>query len=162
MIVIGIDPGITGALAMVGTAGLLRVDDMPTYEKPGTTKVRREICGDGLSELLSKYMWGYSLNEVVCVVEFVSSNPGQGVASVFSLGHSAGVIAGVLAAKGVPTEYVTPARWKASMGLGNDKARSIAVAKALFPNSEPWLKRKKDHNRAEAIMLAHFGATLYC
>ena len=162
MIIIGIDPGITGALAKVGITGLLRVDDMPTLEKPGKTKVRREICGDGLTDLITDYLKGYSLNEVVCVVEFVSSNPGQGVASVFSLGHSAGVIAGVLAAKGVTTEYVTPSRWKASCGLGRDKAESIAAAKALFPNAEQWLKRKKDHNRAEAIMLAHFGATLYC
>ena len=91
-------------------------------------------------------------------LERVNAFPGQGVGSMFSLGMSFWGAAGVLAACGIPCQLVAPQDWKRHFGLEKDKADSLALARRYFPNID--LSRKKDHGRAEALLIARYGAEL--
>ena len=146
---VGIDPGLSGGIAALdGNGAVHLLDDLPTILR-GSGRVKRELDPAGLVLLLRPI----AADIRVAVVETVASRPGQGVASVFSLGHSLGVIHGVLSALGIPTTTTTPAKWKRQMGLtGTDKEVSRALASRLFPAAD--LRRKRDHNLAEALLLA--------
>lgn len=148
MIFLGCDPGLTGALAAVDSAGHVHLlEDLPTITR-GKGRVKRELDPAGLAHLLRPIAGDIKL----AVVEQVGSMPGQGVASVFSLGHTSGVIAGVISALGIPLQLVAPATWKKPLGLTRDKSMSRTVASRLYP--EVALHRVKDHNLAEALLLA--------
>ncbi|MFO7582931.1 hypothetical protein [Guyparkeria sp.] len=153
--ILGIDPGLTGALALIDPTGApLIVEDLPTVQRGhGRGRVRRELDGAGLSHLLGVHAPEITL----ALVEQVASRPGQGVASVFSLGHSLGCIHGVLSALAIPWEPVTPTAWKRAAGLGKDKEAARAAAARLFPRIP--LHRKRDHNQAEALLIARHGLT---
>lgn len=154
-IVIGIDCGLTGGIAMLKESGLVATAEMPIAMKgAGTGKVKNEVNGAALAMLLRDWINGQG-DEVMVVVEQVSSMPEQGVASVMSLGDTRGCIRGVIAAKGYPMHWVTPQRWKKHFGLQADKELARAKAIQLYP--EAPLGRKKDHNLAEAILIARYG-----
>jgi crossover junction endodeoxyribonuclease RuvC len=146
---IGCDPGLTGGIAALDAQGQVHLlEDLPTILR-GNGRVKRELDPAGLAHLLRPI----AADIVVALVETVASRPGQGVASVFSLGHTSGVIAGVLSALGIPVTTTTPTKWKREMGLiGTDKEASRAMASRLFPAVN--LSRKRDHNLAEALLLA--------
>lgn len=151
MMTLGIDPGLTGALALLDAAGqVVILHDLPTLHR-GTGKVKRELDPAGLAHLLRPHAGSIAL----AVVEGVASRPGQGVASMFSLGHSLGVIHGVMGALCIPWQPVTPSVWKKAAGLSSDKEAARAQASKLFPDME--LHRIKDHNRAEALLIARYG-----
>lgn len=154
--ILGIDPGLTGALAILdreGRAGM--VEALPTLQRGrGKGRVRRELDAAGLAHLLRPYARDIRL----ALVEAVASRPAQGVASVFSLGHSLGLIHGVLGALSIPWQPVTPAAWKKAMKLDGDKEASRAMAARLFPSIP--LHRKADHNLAEALLIARYGAMI--
>lgn len=154
-VVIGIDPGLTGAIAALDFRGsLLSVCDMPTMQVgAGSAKVKRCVNGAALSNILREMSKG-NADDVLVVVERVSAMPGQGVAGVFSLGETAGCIRGVLTARGYSTEYVSPRTWKRHFGMTADKEQARAKAIMLYPSAP--LSRVKDHNRAEAILLARW------
>lgn len=153
-IVVGIDPGLSGAMAAVTQDGLMAVTDLPVIAKgKGAGKVKNEINPAGLVAMLRE--WVTFRDDVLVVVERVSSMPGQGVASMMSLGDTVGCIRGVVAARGMPIEWVTPQRWKKHFGLPADKEYARARAIQLYP--EAPLTRKKDHGRAEAILIARYG-----
>lgn len=164
--VIGIDPGLTGALAMIGPDGLEAVADIPTCVKGTIAKVRNEVNGAGLSQLLREWVNGHA-DEVLIVIERVSSMPGQGVATMMSLGDTVGCIRGVVQARGYPLCWTEPQTWKKALRLTAPKcenknerqrmAKELVRARAvqLYPQAE--LARKKDHNRAEAILIARYG-----
>lgn len=143
--VIGIDPGLTGAIAFLFD-GKPFVIDMPT--------VGKDVCPAGLASELSAQLAEGRLH---AYVEQASSRPGQGVSSVFRYGKGYGTVIGVLAALFIPYSLVTPAKWKRAVGLpsGADKEASRALALRLFPELANDLKRKKDHGRAEALLIAH-------
>jgi crossover junction endodeoxyribonuclease RuvC len=148
---IGIDPGITGAIAVIDGAGrVLVVADLPTIQS-GNGKVKRAISGIGIYAILRPWMAG----RMLVALEKPGSMPGQGVASMFSMGESFGVIRGVLEAHAVPYTTERPAGWKKSMGLSKEKELVRAWALRAHPEVAGDLLRKKDHNRAEAIALAH-------
>lgn len=150
---LGIDPGLTGALALLDARGaLFQVEDLPTIAR-GKGKVRQEIDAAALARLLRPHAADIEL----AVVEQVSAMPGQGVASVFSLGHTLGAIVGVLQALAIPLHLVTPAQWKKAAGVSADKDLVRAAAVRLYPAAP--LDRKKDHNRAEALLLARHSLT---
>lgn len=150
---LGVDPGLTGAIAAVDAQGRVHLlEDLPTVTR-GNGKVKRELDPAGLTHLLRPIASEIRL----AVVEQVGSMPGQGVASVFSLGHTAGVIVGVIGALGIPLQLVAPATWKKHHGLGRDKSMSRTVASRLYP--EISLHRVKDHNLAEALLLARYATT---
>lgn len=144
-IILGIDPGLTGAIAAIGvtTRKLHWVEDMPVLDK--------EVIGAEVMDMLA--------NEDVmsAMVERVSSRPGQGVTSVFRFGYVTGQIIGALQALEVPIRRVNANTWKRHMGLSKDKDASRAVACAHFPYMREHFKRVKDDGRAEAALLAEYG-----
>lgn len=148
MIIVGIDPGLTGAVAVLDVLGkLVHVWDMPTVEKGGKTRVKREVHAVGLASLLR----GVSAGQAC--VESVASMSSQGVAGVFSLGDTFGTIRGVCGAMQIPLTRVTPQAWKKGMGVGKDKEKCRELAIELSGETGLF-KRKKDHNRAEAYLIA--------
>jgi crossover junction endodeoxyribonuclease RuvC len=151
MIVIGIDPGLTGALACVSSTGEVRVIDLPVNEKTGF--VKKQIDCTALRDII---LINFRINKLFAVVEAVHAMPTQGVSTVFSLGDTLGVIRSVLACLNIETIFVPPATWKKAMGVSKDKKQSIELAKQLHPNASKFLTRLKDHNRAEAILLAQY------
>ena len=144
---IGIDPGISGAIAMLNDDdSLINVYDMPVMA--GTGK-RQQVNASELAKLLS-HSHGTSY------LERVSAMPKQGVSSMFSFGTSYGIVLGVLAALQIPIVLVTPQRWKKTAGLtGKEKDMARTLAQQLYPEAE--LGRKKDIGRADAILIARFG-----
>ena len=154
MITIAIDPGLTGALAMIDHHGLQACVDMPIMAKSSGT-VKNQVNAAALSSLLSEWINGHDKNEVMVLMEVVRAMPKQGSSSTFSLGHTSGIIEGVVAAKGLPHEMVTPQTWKKHFGLDSDKEKARTLAQRLYP--EASLARMRDHNRSEAILLARYG-----
>lgn len=146
--IIGIDPGLTGAIAVLGPDGsFVAVHDMPTTK---LGKNKRRVNGPVLAEIIKSYL------VTMAVVEVVHAMPGQGVTSMFNFGEGYGVIKGVLAGLGVPHKDATPQKWKKACDLiGSEKDAARALAIELFPDAS--LSRKKDIGRADALLIAKFG-----
>lgn len=161
MIILGIDPGLTGAMAMLTPAGLKGVMDIPTMMRgAGTGSVKNQIDCYALYKKLQEMLTGYDKNEIMVVIEMQQAmGGGMNASAVFSLGLSAGIIEGVVAARALPHELVPPSQWKKAMGLsakGKDaKEQSMAMAKRYYPEAD--LHLAKHHNRAEAILIARYG-----
>lgn len=153
---LGVDPGLSGALAKVGR--VVQVIDMPTMTMHSG---KRRIDMAALATILAE--WRDEGETLFATVEDVHSMPGQGVSSVFSFGFSAGAVQQALASAEIPVKLVQPATWKAMYGLrgGRDnKDASRAKASELFPGSKSLWARKKDDGRAEAVLLAAYGSKL--
>ena len=147
---IGIDPGVTGAIAIL-SGGDAVVHDMPVATV-GKTRKRSEILPGQLCRILEQY----DPAECVCWVEQVSAMPDQGVSSTFGFGKSYGTILGALAGLKIRTETVTPQSWKRHHGLiGTDKDAARALASRMFPGAPLSLKKHVD--RADALLIADFG-----
>lgn len=147
--IIGIDPGLGGALAFLSDSlELINLVDMPVMN---LRKGRKQVNAVQLAKEIKSVF-----TEGVCYLESVSSMPKQGVSSVFSFGMSYGIVQGVLGALQIPIILVTPTSWKKRANLlGKDKEASLTLAQQLYPQAS--LARKKDHGRAEAILIARFG-----
>lgn len=160
MIVIGVDPGLTGAIGMLGhRAEYLNVADMPTMTRLGKkAHVQRQVNGAALSELLKEWLHDYDANEIHCFVEMPIAFPGLHVAAVAASFHAAGVIEGVIAARHYAHTLVRPTDWKKALRLAATKEQARALAVRLFP--EASLHRVKDHNRAESLLIAKYGHEL--
>lgn len=157
---VGIDPGLTGALAVLGAYGDPDVYDLPTVAA-GRGTVKRELCAPVLGGLLTTLLRSWDPAAVRVMLERTAAMPGQGVASMFSMGVTRGVLLGVVGALGYPLAEVAPSRWKAAMGLaGADKGASRRAALQRFPGLAATLAREKDHNRAEAVLLALYAKSL--
>jgi hypothetical protein len=143
-ILLGIDPGLSGALAWFWpAANAVRAEDMP--------RVGKEVDAAQLAA------WLRDARPAHAFLESAGSRPGQGVSSTFTTGANFGVIKGVLAAVGIPYTFVSPARWKRDMRLSKDKAQSRALAIRAWPESDCF-RRVKDHGRAEAALIALWGS----
>ena len=152
MRVLGVDPGVSGAIALLDTSlDVLLVRDMPRAST-NTKGTRREVVPIWLVDTLREW------EPDVAYVERVHSMPKQGVASSFSFGESCGVIRGVLAALGIPTHRITPNEWKRTLRLNAEKSASRAMAANLFPACSGQFSRGIDDGRAEAALLAWFGS----
>lgn len=148
---LGIDPGLTGALALLtADGGMHSVEDLPTMAR-GKGRVKHELDPASLARLIRPHADLIKL----AVVEQVGSMPGQGVASVFSMGHTLGCIVGVVQALGIPLHLVPPSVWKKRAGISADKNLARSEAIRLWPTAP--LDRIKDHNRAEALLLARYA-----
>lgn len=154
-IIIGIDPGLEGAIAAVGSLGLVAMHDMPVMPRSTTGTVKQQVNAAGLHALFKDLVAGHDKNEFIVFFERVNAMPKQGSASTFSLGHTAGIIEGVVACFGLAHEIITPQVWKRHFKLGKDKDESRALAQRLYP--EASLARKKDHNRGDALLIAKYG-----
>ena len=148
MIVVGVDPGKAGAIAVIDDVdGILGCYDMPAVDGAvSAVLVHRILAGHGTPHL--------------AVIENVHSMPKQGVASSFSFGRSKGVIEGVAAALRYPVEMPSPAAWKKAMGVKADKDSSRAKALDLWPDHADLFRLKKHADRAEACLLAEWGLRL--
>ena len=145
MIVLGIDPGVTGGLAFV-FVGVPHVFDIPSVNgEIDAAEVRRLILGHGASG-----------DEMLAVIERASSRPGQGVASTFKYGAAYGALKAIVQAAGIPLHVVTPQTWKKHFKLDSDKEKSRALAIRLWPACSAF-SRKMDHGRAEAALIAQYG-----
>lgn len=152
---LGIDPGLQGALALVSNDGLLGVIDMPKVKERHGKESRDRVCAHTLrDELLTMQHTHGKIR--IAVVELVGPMPKQGVTSSYRFGYGNGQIEGVLAALCIPTEFVRPQTWKKALGLGADKAQSLALARAKWPYADSFALKKHD-GRAEAALLAEYG-----
>lgn len=146
--VLGVDVGLTGALALY-RAGAWVLRDMPVA---GDAK-HHELNGPELCAWLREQAPAHAY------VEFASARPGQGVSSMFKFGCCYGATKMALSACGIPYTIVTPQRWKAAAGIpaGSDKEASRLRALQLFPDQAANLSRRKDHARSDALLLAFYG-----
>ena len=151
MIIIGIDPGINGAISIIENKKIIEVYDTPTMIDG--KKNKRQINGAQVTNIFKERLNGEK--EVVVVVEHVNAMPGQGVTSMFNFGPSFGVIKGICAALNLPIYFVRPAKWKKHFNLikTNKDASRTKVIEA-YPEISSKLHRKKDSNRADAILIA--------
>jgi len=150
---IGIDPGLSGAIAIISTESL-KIFDMPTMTVERNGKAKRQVSAAELAEML--YLYSGRDCHVYC--ERVSAMAGQGVTSVFSFGRSFGMIEGILAAFKMPVTFVPPATWVKAVGRGQGKDASRARAMELFPSDQDQFKRVKDDGRADAALIAYWGS----
>lgn len=155
MIVVGIDPGLTGAFAAVDSAGTYTVEDMPTVPLPGNGLVRRRIDGLRLARALRNMV--PAGHACLVVMEDVQAIGGSAVQTMGSMMRSVGTAEAAVEILRMDLKRAQPKAWKKFYGLGADKAASLEIARTLFPNIGHMLKRAKDHNRAEALLLAHYG-----
>jgi crossover junction endodeoxyribonuclease RuvC len=154
---LGVDPGLTGALALycLGEKKLKDVIDMPTL--PSKKGEKKELDLDGLA----LYLLSYRHKIRAALIERVSAAPDQGVVSMFRFGFVSGAVAGAVAAHLLPIHYVYPAVWKSLLGLSYEKTFSRERAMMDFPEWSEHFQRKKDDGRAEASLIAKFGERIY-
>ncbi len=151
MIILGIDIGVQGGIAIISDKAELIVHPMPVlHDGPAG---RRSVNAPLLSSII------FASHATHAYVEHVSARPGEGAVGAFAFGRARGVIEGVLAAAGVPCTFITPASWKRAVGLppGRDKDASRAEAIRRWPRQAELFKRKKDDGLAEAALIAVAG-----
>ena len=147
MIVMSIDPGLNGAIAVFVGDILHDVIDTPTHTLLRNGKDKRQVSASALASIFKEYDPGH------VVVEKVGAMPGQGVTSMFSFGRSLGVIEGILAAYELPSTYVIPGVWTKGIGRGEGKDASRARACELYPSQQKLFSRVKDDGRADAVLI---------
>jgi hypothetical protein len=152
MIVLGIDPGLSGAISVLEGDSCLCFD-MPVHALSRGGKSKREVDPHGLANLIVKWA---SANDHA-FVERVGAMPGQGVSSMFALGKGFGIILGVLAALAVPYTVVDPRIWKKALGVPAEKDGARARASQLMPKAAGQWPLKKHDGRAEAALIALYG-----
>lgn len=155
--IIGIDPGLTGAIAFLTNSpeNKLTVYDLPL--DINALKGIKEISAHALYGIIKTHTRNTDPADILVVIEDVHSMPGQGVASTFTFGFNTGIIHGCLQVMGFNAIRKSPAVWKSSLGLGRNKKDSISLAKKTFPEYKKYFKRAKDDGRAEAALLAYIG-----
>ena len=155
MLIIGIDPGISGSICFFNDGKILDVIEMPTMNDG--KKNKRQVNGSQIFNEISKRINTLEKKQIKVVIEQVSAMPGQGVTSMFNFGQSFGVIKGVCAAMQLPIYYVRPVKWKKYYDLINSQKDSSRVkAIEMFPKFSSMLSRKKDSNKADAILIANY------
>lgn len=152
MRVVGIDPGNTGAIALIEDGKLLWVHDMPTMAVlSGRTKKNR------IAPATVAYLLSNATDVDKAYVEEVHAMPKQGVSSSFAFGQGYGIVLGVLAALKFPTEKIRPPVWRKISGVRGDKSAARHRASELFPEAASQFARAKDDGRAEAALIAYAG-----
>lgn len=152
--IIGIDPGASGAIAILEANGkFVQVFDMPAVEVTVGGKLKRRVS----PEMLAAELKLYANQGARACIEQVGAMPGQGVSSMFAFGESFGLAKGVLAGLGIPVTTVTPGKWKKALQLNSGKDGSRAKAAQLWPLNAGEFKRVKDDGRAEAALIAEWA-----
>ncbi len=155
MIIVGIDPGISGALCFFSNGNIIDVIDMPTMAEG--KKSKKQVNGRQIFNEILNIKNTFAGHKINVVVEQVSAMPGQGVTSMFNFGQSFGVIKGICSAMELPIFYVRPAKWKKYFNLINaEKDASRTKVIEMFPKISQKLSRKKDNNKADAILIAKY------
>ena len=153
MKIIGIDPGLSGGIAVLENNKVLDMFDMPVM--PEGKKNKRQLNSAQLVKLIKESI--KPNEEISVVVEQVNAMPGQGVTSMFNFGQTFGAIKGVCAALELPIFFVRPSKWKKHFELINsskDSSRTKAIE--MYPTLSNQLAKKKDVNKSDAILIARF------
>ena len=167
MIIFGIDPGVSGAICVLKKeeGKIIEVYEMPTMidGKKNKSQVNgAEVTNIFKKELINNEIDTKEIPEnyekfAKVVVEHVTAMPGQGVTSMFNFGQSFGVIKGICAALKIPIYFVRPTKWKKHFNLiktHKDASRTKVIE--IYPNISSKLSRKKDSNKADAILIARY------
>ena len=155
MLIIGIDPGIKGAICILKDGKILDVFEMPIM--PVGKKNKSQVNGSQIYNEIRKVISNEDKKNIKVVIEQVSAMPGQGVTSMFNFGQSFGVLKGIFSAMQIPMDFISPVKWKKYFNLINaqkDSSRTKAIE--FFPYISSKLSRKKDANKADAILIASF------
>jgi crossover junction endodeoxyribonuclease RuvC len=160
MLIIGIDPGISGSICFFEEGKILDVVEMPTMTEG--KKNKKQVNGAQIYNEITKRINKAEKNNTRVIIEQVSAMPGQGVTSMFNFGQSFGILKGICSAMQLPMFFVRPAKWKKHFNLINsEKDASRTRAIEIFPYFSPQLSRKKDSNKADAILIASFYYETY-
>ena len=160
MLIIGIDPGISGSICFLDNGKILDVIEMPIMTDG--KKNKKQVNGSQVYNEVTKRIKQFEKNQIRVVIEHVSAMPGQGVTSMFNYGQSFGILKGICTAMQLPMYFVRPAKWKKYFNLLNsEKDASRTRAIEIFPYFSSQLSRKKDSNKADAILIASFYHETY-
>ena len=160
MFIIGIDPGISGSICFFEDGKILEVIEMPTMTDG--KKNKKQVNGAQIYNEVLKRINNKLRQNIRVVIEQVSAMPGQGVTSMFNFGQSFGILKGICSAMQLPMFFVRPAKWKKYFGLINsEKDASRTRAIEMFPYFSSNLSKKKDSNKADAILIATFYYETY-
>ena len=160
MLIIGIDPGISGAICFFEDGQVKEIIDMPVMADG--KKNKRQINASQTYNEISKRINKLPKKDIIVVIEQVSAMPGQGVTSMFNFGQSFGVLKGICSAMQLSMHFVRPAKWKKYFGLiKTEKDASRTKVIEIFPYISSQLSRKKDSNKADAILIASFFYNTY-
>ena len=160
MLIIGIDPGISGSICFFENGKIIDVIEMPTMTEG--KKNKRQVNGSQIYNEINKKIEKYENQNIRVVIEQVSAMPGQGVTSMFNFGQSFGILKGICSAMRLPMYFVRPAKWKKYFGLINsEKDASRTRVIEMFPYFSSQLSKKKDSNKADAILIASFYYETY-
>jgi crossover junction endodeoxyribonuclease RuvC len=160
MLIIGIDPGISGSICFFEDGKILDVVEMPTMTEG--KKNKKQVNGSQIYNEISNRIKQRDKKEIKVIIEQVSAMPGQGVTSMFNFGQSFGILKGICSAMRLPMYFVRPAKWKKYFNLINsEKDASRTRAIEIFPYFSSQLSRKKDSNKADAILIASFYYETY-
>ena len=155
MLIIGIDPGISGAICFFENGQVKEVINMPVMADG--KKNKRQINGPQTYNEILRRIKNYPKKDITVVIEQVSAMPGQGVTSMFNFGQSFGVIKGICSAMQLSMFFIRPAKWKKYFGLiKTEKDASRTKVIEIFPYISSELSRKKDSNKADAVLIASF------
>ena len=160
MLIIGIDPGISGSICFLEDGIIKDVLEMPTMTEG--KKNKKQVNGSQIFNEISSRIKTYEKKNIKVVIEQVSAMPGQGVTSMFNFGQSFGILKGICSAMQLPIYFVRPAKWKKYFNLINsEKDASRTRAIEIFPYFSSNLSKKKDSNKADAILIASYFHETY-
>ena len=160
MLIIGIDPGISGSICFFQDGKIIDVVEMPTMTEG--KKNKKQVNGSQIFNEILFRIKKLDKKDVKVIIEQVSAMPGQGVTSMFNFGQSFGILKGICSAMQLSMYFVRPAKWKKYFGLINsEKDASRTKAIEMFPYFSTHLSKKKDSNKADAILIASFYYETY-
>ena len=160
MLIIGIDPGISGSICFFMDGRVINVINMPTMTEG--KKNKKQVNGAQVYNEISNQVKKFESRDIRVIIEQVSAMPGQGVTSMFNFGQSFGILKGICSAMQLPMYFVRPAKWKKYFNLINsEKDASRTRAIEIFPYFSSQLSKKKDANKADAILIANFYYETY-
>ena len=160
MLIIGIDPGISGSICFFQDGKIIDVVEMPTMIEG--KKNKKQVNGSQIFNEISARIKELDKKDIKVIIEQVSAMPGQGVTSMFNFGQSFGILKGICSAMQLPMFFVRPAKWKKYFNLINsEKDASRTKAIEIFPYFSSQLSKKKDSNKADAILIASFHHETY-
>ena len=160
MLIIGIDPGISGSICFFQDGKIIDVVEMPTMTEG--KKNKKQVNGSQIFNEITDRIKKLDKKDIKVIIEQVSAMPGQGVTSMFNFGQSFGILKGICSAMQLPMYFVRPAKWKKYFNLINsEKDASRTKAIEIFPYFSSHLSKKKDSNKADAILIASFYYETY-
>jgi crossover junction endodeoxyribonuclease RuvC len=160
MLIIGIDPGISGSICFFQDGKIIDVVEMPTMTEG--KKNKKQVNGSQIFNEISDRIKKLDKKDIKVIIEQVSAMPGQGVTSMFNFGQSFGILKGICSAMQLSMYFVRPAKWKKYFNLINsEKDASRTKAIEIFPYFSGNLSKKKDSNKADAILISSFYYETY-